>query len=109
MTEAVDLYAAPTSDLEAARRIFEAALSVTMELHDSSWRGGDYFLGLGDRNERFILQRNRLAGDEPAEERHPNVNVILYVESTNRSPEILELLAAVGFRQLWHKEASENE
>jgi hypothetical protein len=104
MTEAVDLYAAPTSDLEGARRLFEDKLQVALGLHDSSWRGGDYYLGFGIGNERFTLQHNRLGRDEVSEEEFRDADIILYVEGTTRSSEILGLLEAIGFRRLRHKE-----
>lgn len=104
MTEAMDLYAAPTSDLEGARQLLEDKLKVTLTLHDSSWRGGDYYLGFGIDNERFTLQRNRLGNTEAAEEEFPDIDVILYLESTTRSSKILELLETAGFRRLRHKE-----
>jgi hypothetical protein len=105
MTVAVDLYAVPTLVLASARRLLEETLGVAMELHDSSWRGGDYFLGFRDRNETYTLQRNRLNASEPAEEEHPDVDVILYVETDAPSSGTHELLTAAGFRLLRHKEA----
>jgi hypothetical protein len=105
MTVAVDLYAVPAPDLESARQLLEEILGVAMELHDSSWRGGDYYLGFRFPNETFTLQRNRLNANEPAEEEHPDVDVILYAETAAPSSGIHEMLAAAGFRLLRHKEA----
>lgn len=101
MTE--DLYAAPASDLEVARRLIEGKLQISLVLHESSWRGGDYFFGHGIGDETFTLQRNQLGNVGAAEEKFPHVDVILYIECTQRSSDLLVNLTEIGFVRLRHK------
>ena len=105
MTRADDLYASPTSDLEHARKLLEERLQIAFAMHDSAWRGGDYFMATGSDGETYILQRNVIANSEPAVEEFRDIDTILHVEWTNRSAELLETLQALGFRRLRHKEA----
>jgi hypothetical protein len=102
--KADDLYASPTPDLEVARQLLEKGLQISLSMHDSSWRGGDYFMGSGMGNETYILQRNRIGKPDAAEEQFQDVETILYVECTTRSSELLETLQEMGFRRLRHKE-----
>jgi len=89
----MDTYGSRDMNLDSIRRAIETALGVEFHLHDSLYRGGDYYRCEDTPPERFILQRNHdLLDDEPAERDYSEYPVILYVEETARSSEITSLL-----------------
>lgn len=80
--------------LEVVARQVSAALGVPLELHDSSFRGGDYYRWDGTHGEELILQSNVLDADGiPDVEEFPDHSVLLY--ATELPTEWLEQLAAV--------------
>jgi hypothetical protein len=68
--------------IEALKSAVSIALGITLELHDSLWRGGDYY-GYEHGAESIFLERNNDGGqpEEPAEEDFPDYPVLLYVET----------------------------
>jgi hypothetical protein len=79
-----DLYGFASEDLEGIRRALEDALGFRFSPHESSYKGGDYYLR-EDGEERLTLQRNLDLDDgEPAEQSYPDVKTLLYVEGTER-------------------------
>jgi hypothetical protein len=90
-----DIYGAKSDDLEHVKFAIESKLHIQFEPHHSSYHGGDYYRNGDGSSEHFILQRNiDLIDNEPAESDFVDFPVILYVEETERSSEIRELLEA---------------
>jgi hypothetical protein len=80
--------------LEDTRAAIASRLDVTFTLHDSSYRNGDYYMGLTTASsEEWFLQDN-LDQDERAEPDWEGPT-ILYVEATRRPEEIVSGLADV--------------
>jgi hypothetical protein len=73
--------------LAAAADAVARSLGVTFELHDSVWRGGDYYVHEAG-SEKIIIQRNNDGGPatEPAEEDFPDYPVLVYVETERPEP-----------------------
>jgi hypothetical protein len=79
-----DLYGFTGSDIDAIRTAIETAAKFKFSAHESSYRGGDYYL-LENGEERLTLQRNLdLMEDEPVEPDFPESKTLLYVEATER-------------------------
>jgi hypothetical protein len=77
-----------SGSLAATANSVSRDLGVTFELHDSLWRGGDYYV-YESGSEKIIIQRNNDGGppDEPAEEQFPNYPLLMYVD-TERAEEM---------------------
>ncbi len=88
-----DLYGFTHDDLEAARVAVEQALGIRLEPHESFYIGDYYRLGtVGEEN--FELRRNVDPLDgEPAEQAFPEIGVLLYVNGTERSGELEQILS----------------
>jgi hypothetical protein len=88
-----DLYGFTHDDLEAARVAVEQALGITFEPHYSFYIG-DYYLFEEEGEESFELRRNVDPLDgEPAEQAFPEIGVLLYVNGTERSRELEQILS----------------
>src|SRR6185437_14899844 len=74
------------------------SLGIAFVLHDSLWRGGDYYL-YQSGSEEIIIQRNNDGGspDEPAEVSFPEYPVLMYVQ-TDRSEELMAILGTCRSR-----------
>ena len=96
-----DLYGSPLA-LETALREAEAALGISFEPHESSYRGGDYYRS----SESFILQRNAELDDELAEPEFPNAATVLYVSQV-ADPDVIrkQLVATGSFNHLRREQA----
>jgi hypothetical protein len=72
------------------------ALGVKFQLHDSQFRGGDYYR-FESGPELYILQRNNDGGspDEPAEEEFGNYPVLLYLETQESGMSFIDRLRRV--------------
>jgi hypothetical protein len=88
-----DVYAIPANDLEAARAVIETILGITLLPHNSLYIG-EYYLGkLND--EEYQLRKNLDPMDgEPVDGRFPVTGLLLYVNGTQRAPEIERALLA---------------
>lgn len=88
-----DLYGFKDRNLEDARQAIEDALGIKFASHESLYLAGEYFrYGTGD-DEHYILRRNLDPFDgEPAEPSFPGMNILLYINKTERSSEIERLL-----------------
>ena len=92
VTEYVSLTYGSVVDIRQTRAEVETKIAVTFALHDSDYRGGDYYVGLaGPSGEEWIIQPNT-DGDERAVSTWLGPTV-LYVEATRRDGEIIETLA----------------
>jgi hypothetical protein len=74
------------------------SLGIAFVLHDSLWRGGDYYLYEAG-SEEIIIQRNNDGGapDDPAEDSFPEYPVLMYVQ-TDRSEELMAILGTCRSR-----------
>ena len=80
MTKKSNLFGAPLLELDAARSAVERALGTPMELHESAYRGGDYFR-LEKTGVKLVLQTNFMEDDgEVAEAEYPDADVLLYLD-----------------------------
>jgi hypothetical protein len=88
------LFGIQGDDLYAARSRIEDALGIKMTLHESSYRGGEYFR-MGDIGaEHFILQKNFDESEgEWTEPRCKDCGVLLYANETDRSAALSSALA----------------
>lgn len=89
----VSLVFAADDQIEAVAQALSARLDLSFELHDSLYRGGDYWLGGSLSGEHVIVQVNADL-DEPAED--VDSPTIVYVEATSRSTAFEDAGAAVG-------------
>lgn len=82
------------SDLGTARRTVETALAIEMVLHDSLYRGGDYYRSTRTHRgatETFVLQRNfDILDEEVAEPEYAQFALLLYCAA---APDRVEALA----------------
>lgn len=98
------LYGRRTGDIHGRAREIEAALGIGLELHDSLFRGGDYYRNPHGEYE-IILQENfpDHYDGELAEPDHPDHALLLYANgSDGRYEEILNALP--GLERLLTKE-----
>jgi hypothetical protein len=88
-----DLYGFRKDNLEDARIAFQQALGVTMVPRDSLYLGGSYYRYASSGQENFMIRRNLDPFDgEPAELDFPDMPVLLYVNETERSRELEQIL-----------------
>jgi len=79
------VFGSTSDDLPRLARELSARLGVTFELHDSSFRGGDYYRARTERGE-MILQNNHDAfNDELAEASWPGMKSLLYVDISDET------------------------
>jgi hypothetical protein len=94
-----DLYGSKSLSIAQLRAAVEAALAAPFVLHDSSYRGGDYFFAGDLRGETLVVQRNRIAGSgediEFAKPAFADYAVILEVNASTRSDQIRTRLAEI--------------
>ncbi|MCU0124080.1 hypothetical protein N8H41_08830 [Pseudomonas vlassakiae] len=105
MTTVYDLYGAEKSCLLSARSDVEKALGETFEERDSSYQGGVYYMWGKSDSENFVLKLNADPFDgDPVEQNYASYKILLYVNATNRSTEIEELISqGGGFKLLRHE------
>jgi hypothetical protein len=68
------------ADLEATRTVVEARLRVSLALHDSLYRGGDYYRGATSDDGEIIVQTNAEL-DEPIET--IDAPTVVYVDTSS--------------------------
>ena len=88
------------SDLDTARLIVQTITRTALAPHESSYRGGDYFLGRSESDGEIIVQRN-----EDLDERAIDVDAqtVVYIGPTERVNELVEAFACEGI-QLFARE-----
>ncbi|MBB2746965.1 UNVERIFIED_ORG: hypothetical protein FHR35_006844 [Microbispora rosea subsp. rosea] len=88
MANFTDLIFVSNGDLQSVAAELTSALGVTLERHESRYRGGDYLLSTGGfGEERTSVQRNAEM-DELAEPDYPDALTLVRVEGTSRPEEI---------------------
>lgn len=88
-----DIYGQESSDFKMLLIAIERALSIQFEVHQSYYRGGEYYKFVGDDGENFILQKNfNPIEAEWTERDFEEMGVILYVNETERSEKLENLL-----------------
>jgi hypothetical protein len=99
MVQVSDLYGTRNLSTSELRQKAEKILGVKFNLHDSAYRGGEYFrageLGGG---EEFVIQLNnfKFAGEsETAEPDYPEYPVILQISWTERGDELRNELSGI--------------
>jgi hypothetical protein len=89
-----DLYGFPESALETVRASVEQALGIALVKHNTIYRGEHYVCGECGA-ETFLLQANWEAIDgELMEDQFPDMGVLLYVHSSDRTTQIERLLTS---------------
>ncbi|MDX2247314.1 MAG: hypothetical protein SF052_11080 [Bacteroidia bacterium] len=94
-----DLFGFKESDLEKVKSEIETQLEILFTSHESMYKGGIYYR-LGDiLSENFELQKNiDLLDGEPLEDEFKDFPILLFVNRTIRSEEIVELLTGLNFK-----------
>ena len=91
MAEQYDLYGAMSLSMKELCIKVEKVLSIKFDLHDSMYRGGDYYrAGLLGSNEEIAIQLNRFVlydEEETAEPSYSEYPVILRIAWTQRGDE----------------------
>lgn len=88
-----DLYEIRAKSLERARKAVESALEINLYEHESSYHGGIYYRLNDVGQEHFILQKNfDPFEDDWFEIDFKDAQILLYVNMTERSKEIQQLL-----------------
>lgn len=105
MTMSYDLYGAKKLSLLSAKVDMERTLGKVFEESDSSYQGGIYYMSGGIDSENFILKLNIDPFDgDPAEQKYPEHEVLLYVNATERSSDIEEAMRqSADFELLRHE------
>jgi hypothetical protein len=84
--------------LSELRKAVERGLGIPFKLHESGYRGGDYFLGGNLGSEEFVIQLNRSeyeGEDEITESEYPEYPVIFSIGWTERGDELKRKLASI--------------
>lgn len=101
-----DVYALRAGSLDEARVAVERATGLSLRLHESGYRGGEYYRCGDVGSENFILQRNHYDESEDggwAEAEAQDSPFVLYVSQTSRSQQLrTSLEAQPGVRLLRH-------
>jgi hypothetical protein len=100
MVEHSDLYGAVNFYMDELRIEVEKALSIRFELHDSMYKGGDYYrAGSPGDNESIVIQRNKFElfdEEETAEPLYASYPVIMQIAWTRRGDEYHQRLAEIN-------------
>ncbi|MCY2927107.1 MAG: hypothetical protein NT031_17075 [Planctomycetota bacterium] len=95
-----DLYGFANSTMADVKVAVERIANTDLVMHDSSYRGGEYYRAKNGQEE-IIVQQNRLEDEEWAEEDFKEYPLILYIAKTDRGDELrsrlLEKLPAARF------------
>jgi hypothetical protein len=76
------LYGSQATDLTQVAEAVAEALGVKFKLHNSMYRGGDYYCFEGQGAAEIRVERNHdLIDDEPALPRWPEIGVLIYLDA----------------------------
>jgi hypothetical protein len=90
------LFGLTATELDDGRAMVEGAVGLRMELHDSSFYGGDYFRGRGPGDEELILRYNYDdLDDEWTEPDHAQYPLLLLID-TPRAAELQRALEGLA-------------
>ncbi len=98
MAKCYDLYGSHSLSLVELREAAEGCLGIRFTLHDSIYRGGDYFRSGDIGGEEFVIQLNRFEyenEEEIAEPAYADYLVIFRIGWTERGDELREKLRKV--------------
>lgn len=88
-----DIYGFRNDTFDDDKIQLENILSITLEEHESAYRGGRYFRYGNFEEEHFEFQKNiDLLGEEPAEPDFEQYPLLLYVNRTERSDFLCDLI-----------------
>ncbi|MDP5210940.1 hypothetical protein [Microbulbifer sp. 2205BS26-8] len=88
-----DLYGVDCESLDAAKTLIEALFNIVMVAHESGLHCGEYYRLYDVGQEHFILQNNYDDfEDEWTEEAFSKYPVLFYVNETDRSYDLKEIL-----------------
>ncbi|MFT0869244.1 hypothetical protein [Pseudomonas sp. CAM1A] len=101
MTVAYDLYGAKDLALLSAKVNVERVLKEAFEERDSYYQGGIYYMLGGGDAEHFVLKLNVDPFDGGAvEQDYQDYTVLLYINATDRSSALEEIMKQAGFKLL---------
>ena len=90
-----DLYGVKVFGFFEVRLKVEEKLSIFFEERNSTYQGGRYYRFCGDESERLVLKSNVDSFDgEAVEKMFADYPILIYVDMTIRSEEIMRLLGA---------------
>jgi len=100
-----DLYGTKCLNLALVRVQVEELAGVLLEERESTYHGGIYYLYGDNGSEHFILKNNIDPFDgEPVEQAFSDCPILFYVNATNRSLELMDVLKVEGgFSLLRHE------
>ncbi|MDT4837941.1 hypothetical protein [Phytopseudomonas flavescens] len=105
MTIAYDLYGGRELSLLLAKEHVEEMLGVSLEERESSYQGGIYYVWGRNDSEHYVLKVNVDPFDEePVEQDFPDFPVLLYINATERSSSIEEVVRKDSFFKLLRHE-----
>lgn len=88
-----DLYGFSSNTIAEVRAAVEQVANAVLAVHDSSYRGGEYYR-VKNGDEEIILQRNKIDDEDWAEEHFKEYPLILYIARTERGDELKNDLLA---------------
>ncbi|WP_017454446.1 hypothetical protein [Herbaspirillum rubrisubalbicans] len=101
------LYGVMSENMEEVKESLEVALNLNFEARESAYQGGQYFVSGKRTTENFVLKRNLDPIDgEPVELKFPEYPILLYINDTSRSLEIMKKIKenASQFALLKHQD-----
>lgn len=99
MAQNFDLYGSKRLTISELRNVIENALGLIFDVHESSYRGGEYFRSVPCDGEEFVIQLNSFWLDNEMEIAEPDYSdyaVIFWVAWTGRADELREQLAEIN-------------
>lgn len=105
MTISYDLYGVVELSLLSAKEHVEEMLGVSLEERESSYQGGIYYVWGRSDSEHYVLKVNVDPFDEePVEQDFSDFPVLLYINATERSSSIEEVVRKDSFFKLLRHE-----
>jgi hypothetical protein len=99
MSQYFDLYGSKNLTMNELRNAVEDALSLRFDVHESSYKGGEYFRAVLRDGEELIIQLNGFQLSDETEITEPaysEYGVIFWVAWTSRADEFRGELAEIG-------------
>ncbi|QBG94600.1 hypothetical protein EYC55_02615 [Xanthomonas oryzae] len=86
------LFGIMSNSISVTKDRLEKTFSVYFEERDSSYQGGLYYVFNAAGSEQFLLKKNKDPFDgEPVEQGFPEYPLLLYINETNRSSDLIAL------------------
>jgi hypothetical protein len=99
MAQVYDLYGAMNFSMNELRGEVEKVVGIKFDLHDSAYRGGEYFRAGALGGEEFVIQLNHFEFEgepEIAEPQYSDYPVILQVAWTERGDDLRKKLRDIA-------------